>query len=275
MQTFKQFLEAREVRNIKSNSFYDILRHINDSIICVKFVLYCAEDCFHLNNETTKPAARNCITLIRKRLNDPQSVTEEEFSSAADAAVAVYTTDRAAYDAAVTAAYAVYAVEIAYSVDIANTSAYAGDTASNVAYYASYAFADASKHRQNSPEWDRIRDRKLQEYIERLKSLATTRSGNPITTPFLNDIQDDDNDLDDPKYINNNILSSIASMIDWIHENETTTEHDFFYEKDNKFVFDLGNNVKLTADHMQELAEKIYKNKYFLRRLKELYRANV
>ena len=60
-----------------------------------------------------------------------------------------------------------------------------------------------------------------------------------------------------------------------IREILTHIEEHFFYEKDNEFVFDLGNNVKLTADNLNDLAKKIYQNKYFLRRLKELYRANV
>ena len=65
------------------------------------------------------------------------------------------------------------------------------------------------------------------------------------------------------------------AMIDHLYDEQETGEEHFFYEKGNEFIFDLGNNVKLTADNLNDLAKKIYKNKYFLRRLKELYNANV
>ena len=94
MQTFKQFLEAREVRDIPQNDIYRILRHINDKTISVKFALYCAEDCFHLNNETTRGPAQRCIDLVKKWLRDPKSVTRDELRSVRSAA----------YDAAVWAA---------------------------------------------------------------------------------------------------------------------------------------------------------------------------
>ena len=68
MQTFKQFIETREVKDIPQNGMRAILRHINDPILCVKFALYCAEDCFHFNDEQIKPLAQQCIDLVRKWL---------------------------------------------------------------------------------------------------------------------------------------------------------------------------------------------------------------
>ena len=263
MQTFKQFLEAREVKDIEGDHIIELLRHINDPIISIKFALHCAEDCFHLNNENIKRAAKRCITLVRRWLNGENVSVQELRNARYEAYVSAYDhTDKAIYVAA-------YAAEtVIHNLNNNNRNLF--NCSSNAAHIS--AEAHASENPLGSPECSKIRNQKLTEYANKLKSLTTTRSGNPITMPFLNDIQDDDNDLDNSEYINDSILSSIMAMIDHLYDEQETGEKHFFYEKGNDFIFDLGNNVKLTAKNLNDLAKKIYQNKYFLRRLKELYR---
>ena len=276
MQPFKQFVEAREVRDIASYDIVHILQQINKPILSVKLALYCAEDCFQFNNEKTREPARRCIALVRKWLRDPESVKKQELRFFEPAA-ADNTAANNAWNAAVNAVYAASG-RATNDIYAYMNSTYASNVyiaTYNTIRYAAESFACASEHPYNSPEWNKIFAKKFHTYREKAKSLGTTRSGNPITMPFLNNIQDDDNDLDNPEYINDSILGSIMSMIDWLYDQQETGEEHFFYEKGNEFVFDLGNNVKLTADNLNDLAKKIYRNKYFLRRLKELYNANV
>ena len=279
MQTFKQFLEAREVKDISKDNIRYILSDINDPILCVKFALYSAEDYFQFHNETTRGPVRRCIDLIKKWLRNPKSVTYQELSFAADAintaidatadanhATAVSTNTSilsainaawAAYYAGNTAYYAAaYAAYAAYvnAANAANNASYAAESAANAAAY-------IAGHLFNTTEWRRMYWQKLQEYTRKLKGMTTTRSGHSTSIEPLKGYD--------------NTHFSIMAALDYLEEiGEIGKEH-FVYQDGNDWVFDLGHDNILRADSREALARLIHNDKYYLNALLRLYNANV
>jgi len=259
MQTFKQFIEAREVKDIPQNDIREILTHINDPIICVKFGLYCAEDCFHLNDEHTRASAQQCIDLVRKWLRDPESVTEQKLRSArSDASWTADATAGAASWAAYAAANVVLTVNVAIRSDIDGAT----EATEAAAITAVTSFINASGHQRYSSQWNQIYQQKLQEYIRKLKSLTTTRSGSPTS---IEPLKGYDND-----YV------TIMAALDSLEEiGEIGKEH-FVYQDDNgQWVFDLGHDNILRAASREALARLINNNRYYLNALMRIYNANV
>ena len=266
MQTFKQFLEAREVRDIPHNDIYQILRHIDDPIICVKFALYCAEDCFHLNNEQTREPAQIGIALVKKWLRDTESVTRNELRStistvynAADAAAWATNNTANNTSAAWAAKAAANANTAAYNVAINNANAVAVAWAVE---NAAVAFAYASGHQYNTPEWDQIRDQKLQEYINKLKGMTTTRTGYTKHSEMLKGYD--------------NTEEAIRLALDELEDlGEIGKEHFVYQDNDGQWVFDLGHDNILRAASKEALARLIHNDRYYLNALLRLYNANV
>ena len=259
MITFKQFLEAREVKDIPQNNIREILTHINDPIISVKFALYCAEDCFQFNNEHTIASAQQCIDLIKKWLKNPQSVTNQKLRSATnDADTAWLTTTSAAANAVAAAANAAYAAAVnAYTA--ANVVA---NTVTNAVANAVNAFAYGSGHPYGTPEWNQMRDQKRQEYINKLKGMTTTRTNYAKHSEMLKGYD--------------NTEEAIKIALDELEDLEEIGKDHFVYQDDNgKWVFDLGYDNILRAATKQELARLIYNDKYYLDALLRLYNANV
>jgi len=269
MQTFKQFLEAREIRDIPQNDILDILNYINDPIISVRFALYCAEDCFHLNNERTRGPAQQCIDLIRKWLRNPESVIKQELRSARSAAYItaaagsiVSTTATWAASASAQAVEATAYTADAYTADAADAAVWANVSTADAAYAAYTAFAYASEHQYNTPEWDQIRDQKLQEYTNKLKGMTTTRSG-PQTS------------IEPLKGYDNTHFSIMAALDSLEEIGEIGREHFVYQDDDGQWVFDLGHDNILRADSREELARLIHNDRYYLNALMRLYNANV
>ena len=258
MQTFKQFLEVREVRDIPHNNIRGILEHINDPILCVRFALYCAEDCFQFIKEKRRPLAQQCIDLVRKWLKDPESVTINELRSAADAAATANRVNPIdAYAAAFSATYAV--------VSTADTIIWVNDEGSNIAEavadYAAIAFANASGNQYNSLQWRRVYNQKIQEYTRKLKGITTIRSGHSTSIEPL-------------KGYENNYVTIMAALDSLEEIGEIGKDH-FVYQDGNDWVFDLGHDNILRADSREELARLINNDKYYLNALMRLYNANV
>ena len=255
MQTFKQFLEAREIRDIPHDYIMQIITHINNPILCIRFALYCVEDCFHLNNEITRPLAQRCIDLVKKWLRNPKSVTEQELRSAADAAWTAYATE-AANNASRAASYAVNA--------IVNYIVYGSD---NINYFidcaAAYAVdAIADRHQYSVPEWRQIRNQKRQEYIRKLKGMTTARSG-PQTS------------IEPLKGYDNDYVTIMAALDNLEEIGEIGKEHFVYQDDDGQWVFDLGHDNILRAASKEALAKEIHKDKYYLAALMRLYNATV
>ena len=261
MITFKQFIEAKEVKDIPQNTIRSILFHINNPILCVKFALYCAEDCFQFNNEQTRPVAQKCIDLVKKWLNDPRSVPNKELHSVFNLAFGfrnndIFTEFTEAVCAAGSLAFAAYLVNDFYQLN--------GFVVNNIVSALSLAamsFAYASGHQQYTPEWNRNFDQKLEEYIRKLKGFTTTRSGSPTS---IEPLKGYDND-----YV------TIMAALDSLEEiGEIGKEH-FFYQDGNEWVFDLGHDNILRADSREELARLIHNDRYYLSALMRLYNANI
>lgn len=68
------------MKNIISNNFEKIIKKYSQRD-CVKIALYCAEDCLHL---THFQEAKTCVDLIKKWLDDENSVTKKELKDSAD-----------------------------------------------------------------------------------------------------------------------------------------------------------------------------------------------
>ena len=256
MQTFKKFIETREVIDIPHNRVEDILLYLDDPIICVKFALYCAKDCFQFNNEQTRGPAQICIDLIEKWLKNHKSVNENQLNHAVDNA------NRSSAANAANAAEAAYAVDTAADaadvvsciIDNANVAAYNG--ADSAAHYASYSFACAYSRNYGDSEWRRFRNQKLQEYTDKLKSLTVTRSGNLYASQnILHASQEED------------IVRGLNIAFD---ELEDLGNYDFIYQKDNKWIFDL-HYTKLEGKSRDDLIDKIANDKYYLDAFRRLY----
>ena len=259
MQTFKQFIETREVKDIPQNGMRAILRHINDPILCVKFALYCAEDCFHFNDEQIKPLAQQCIDLVRKWLRDSESVTEQELRSAASN---IFTfirnniVDDVAANAADAAAYATYTIAYRF----VNPS-YAASSSTNVVIAAIFAFA-SSEYEPYTPEWDQIYNQKLQEYTNKLKGMTTTRTGYTKHSEMLKGYD--------------NTEEAIRLALDELEDlGEIGKDHFVYQDDEGKWVFDLGHDNILRADSREKLARLIHNDRYYLNALMRLYNANV
>jgi len=247
MITFKQFLETRKIENFSNlynNNIDRILRHIDNPIITAKFALYCAEDCFHLNDEETRPLAKKCIDLVKKWLRDPESVTEEEFLDASMQITDISSiNDSCACDAASSAAAAAL-FDVYFSV-----------------HYASCAFA-SSMYVTNTVNWRQTYNQKFQEYTRKLKGMTTTRSG-PKTS--IEPLKGYDND-----YV------TIMAALDSLEEiGEIGKDHFVYQDDEGQWVFDLGHDNILRADSREKLARLIHNDRYYLNALMRLYNANV
>ena len=251
MQTFKQFIEAREIRDIPQNDIREILRHIDNPIISVKFALYCAEDCFHLNDEITKPAAQRCIDLVRKWLINPKSVTAQELVEAysyANTHVAVSWNDEATYSAASAA------------TTVAHTISH-DSSASNAAIYSAYVFA-SSKCELYSYDWSQVYTQKIEEYKRKLKGMTTTRTNYTKHSEMLKG------------YDNTELAIRLA--LDELEEiDEIGREHFVYQDDDGQWVFDLGHDNILRAASKEALATLIHNDRYYLNALLRIYNANV
>ena len=283
MITFKQFLEVREVRNIPQNDIREILRHIDDPIICVKFALYCAEDCFQFNNKRTREPAQRCIDLIRKWLRDPKSVTDRELRSAANntnaaaataataaTAAAVWSASSAFSAANAAASSASSAADVAAAVAIVNTvnvvDAVNWDTyiATNVVDTATYAaYAAAYKyHQYNTSQWRQIRNQKIQEYTRKLKGMTTTRTNYTKHSEMLKGYD--------------NTEEAIRLALDELEDlGEIGKEHFVYQDDEGQCVFDLGHDNILRAASKEALARLIHNDRYYLNALMRLYNANI
>ena len=271
MQTFKQFLEAREVKDIPQNNIREILRHINDPILCVKFALYCAEDCFQFHNEQTRGPAQRGIALVKKWLRNPKSVTRQQLRSAADSVYAdfvvagadTYSTADAAdatANAIRTAAYAAI-VNTADVVDAVSWDTYIAANAVDTAAYAAHATA-YKYHQYNTPQWRQIYNQKLQEYTNKLKGMTTTRTGYTKHSEMLKG------------YDNTEVAIRLA--LDELEDlGEIGKEHFVYQDDEGQWVFDLGHDNILRADSKEALARLIHNDKYYLNALLRLYNANV
>ena len=250
MQTFKQFVEAREIRDIPQNNIKEILRHIKDKRLIVKFALYCVEDCFHFNDEQTRPLAQRCIDLVKKWLRDPKSVTEQELLNAAQYTNVNYTGPRNALQSAQSICSAIPRINeppFAYFFN-------------NVIYASASAYA--SGHQYDTPEWNQIYNQKLQEYIRKLKGMTTTRSGHSTS---IEPLKGYDND-----YV------TIMAALDSLEEiGEIGKDHFVYQDDEGQWVFDLGHDNILRAASKEALAKEINKDRYYLNALLRLYNANV
>ena len=256
MQTFKQFLEAREVRDIPQNDIYEILPHIKDPIISVRFALYCAEDCFQFNNEETREPAQQCIDLVRKWLRNPESVTRQELTSVINKGrETAYNVGTIPGNAVLSAVSAVYVVE-----SIIEKDNYFLLTAASV--YAIFAFLYASGYQRGTPQWINLRNQKRQEYRRKLKGMTTTRSGHSTSIEPL-------------KGYDNTHLSIMAALDSLEEIGEIGKDHFVYQDNDGQWVFDLGHDNILRADSKEALAELIHNDKYYLNALLRLYNANV
>ena len=253
MQTFKQFLETREVKDITQNNIVEILFHINDQIINVKFALYCAEDCFQFNDERTRGPAQQCINLIRKWLKDPKSVTDQELLNASSIA------DDAAYNTNYVARSVISARSATNSIINTIWSAY---YAADTAHFAAEAFAYASGHQHNTPEWNQIYNQKRQEYTRKLKGMTTTRSGHSTSIEPL-------------KGYDNTHFSIMAALDNLEEIDEIGKDHFVYQDDEGQWVFDLGHDNILRADSKEALARLIHNDRYYLNALLRLYNANV
>ena len=282
MQTFKQFLETREVKDIPQNNIREILTHINDKTISVKFALHCAEDCFQFHDERTRGPAQRGIDLIRKWLRNPESVTRQQLIFAANsiyvnAAYAADTDNAAANATFVTnnavnaAAYAAYAIWSAKYADNTNTnSSYVVATAedavityaANTAVYAAIATAYRYCQYDTPDEWNQMRNQKLQEYIRKLKGMTTTRTNYTKHSEMLKGYD--------------NTEEAIRLALDELEDlGEIGKDHFVYQDDDGQWVFDLGHNNVLRADSKEELARLIYNDRYYLNALMRIYNANV
>ena len=249
MQTFKQFLEARDVKDIKTNSVFIISNYyIKNPITCIEFALYCAEDCFQFNNEETRPLAQQCINLIRKWLKKHKSVKTQELESASFHRDINHPAARNALRTAQSACLCIARENIVYYLN-------------DVLYGSAITFAYASGNRHSSSKWQQIRDQKLQEYIRKLKSLTTTRSGHSTSIEPL-------------KGYDNSYVTIMAALDNLEEIGEIGKEH-FVYQDGNEWVFDLGHDNILRADSREALATLIHNDKYYLNALMRLYNANV
>ena len=256
MQTFKQFLEAREVKDIPHNNIIQILQHINDKTISVKFALYCAEDCFQFNNEQTRGPAQRCIDLIKKWLRDPKSVTRNEIDNVSFNAYSAscHTQDGLMIieHADSSACYA--ACNAVNTITDADNFYYANETS----IYASVAYANnrVGDENQHTFNWSEFNSRKLLEYTEKLKSMTVTRSGNLYASQnILHASQEED------------IVRGLNIAFD---ELEDLGNYDFIYQKDNKWIFDL-HYTKLEGKSRDDLINKIANDKYYLDAFRRLY----
>ena len=251
MQTFKQFLEARDVKDIPQNNIRSILKYINDPILCVKFALYCAEDCFQFNDDDTKSLAQRCIDLVKKWLRDPKSVTGQELNAAAEIAT---------FDNGWAAAVAADAADTAAAA--ADTAAYTAGWATNTAVNAARAFAYVSGYQYISPQWSRIYNQKLQEYTNKLKGMTTTRTNYTKHSEMLKGYD--------------NTEEAIRLALDELEDlDEIGKDHFVYQDDDSQWVFDLGHNNVLRAASKEALARLIHNDKYYLSALLRLYNANV
>ena len=141
MLSFRQYVEAVQFPEFKSNSNIEsILRPLPNKEI-VYFVLEVAEDVFHLNDDRRKQLARTCLDLLHQWLDDPKSVSSERLRSASSAAWSAAAS--AASTASNAATYAASAANAANATTYAaNAAAYAA--AANAASAAAYANAAAN-----------------------------------------------------------------------------------------------------------------------------------
>ena len=108
---------------------------------CVEFADYALQN----SSKKRLPEAKECISLVRKWIENPNSVSKEELNAAGAAAYSSSNASNAA-------AYAAYIVDAAYTAAAyaAYTAAYAANAA-NAAYTATFA-ADAKKNKEKEFE---------------------------------------------------------------------------------------------------------------------------
>ena len=255
MITFKQFIETKEVRDIPDTNLYNTLIHIQDPTICVKFAIMCAEDILPLNNQNVRESSNECINLAKQWLKNPKSVTTQQLANA------YYNSYRNNYIA--NNSSSTYAANSARSLVEAIASIIKNESIhsfafliNDVAYFSAYSFAHSSGHQLNSPQWEKIYNKKMQEYINKLKSMTVTRSGNLYASQnILHASQEED------------IVRGLNIAFD---ELEDLGNYDFIYQKDNKWIFDL-HYTKLEGKSRDDLINKIANDKYYLDAFRRLY----
>ena len=141
-------------QNLKVNSEIYTLKEDKEILLGLVshslLVYFCVEFAdYALQNYTNEkiPKAEECISLVRKWIENPNSVSKEELNDAANAAnAAAYAAyAAAAADAAADAAYAAYAA--AYAADAAaDAAAYAYAAAYAADAADAYAYADAAAY---------------------------------------------------------------------------------------------------------------------------------
>lgn len=199
--------------------------------------------------------------MIKKWLNNPNSVTTEELTTTSDNAWNVGYD--AVYDAASNAIFSIYYAVNSVINAIANSKVYIFACAS--ANSSANAFACASGNPPHTPEWLIIANQKRQEYTNKAKFLTTSRKGNPIKYPFINSAKEKTKDK----------IQSILALLDYLEEEGELGKNHFFYQDEkNKFVLDFGHGEKLSADSKEKLAFMILKNKLMFAKLQQIYQHN-
>jgi hypothetical protein len=240
MKTFYQLIEAVEQSKSEKRNNEDIqliLFQIKDKRDLVKFSLYCAKDCLHLINDEIISLAQKCISLIEAWLNNPKSVTNQQLISA----------ENRALDANNDGDYAwgVYAAGFAVAVihnDIDED------------YYASSCATDAANafYYISNNDDERVYRQKLNEYRAYALSLLRKTTVDKSKLQVRGAIDD---------------VATLAALLD----NLDDQGEDILHHHGKEISLNFPNGMKISANEMGDLVNKIWNNKAALHYLEKLY----
>ena len=247
MKTFFQFVEAKLFNQYTQD--HEVSRSGIEEVVSqlsheqrVEFSLYCAKDCFHLNDEHTREQAERCIRLVEDWLYSENKPSRNQLTSTANEANSV-----TSYDNGSSAAiYATLSARSAvYSIVYANSN-----------YFKFYAFnyaANAANAANNDVYGGDTYKKKMQQYLNVAKSYLISSDFKP-DVPFFNKKEVDKLDL--------------HGFLDYIEDNQME-----IFDKDNEgnVVLDLA-GYKLVAKDIHEMIDKISKDVNVINQLRRMFK---
>jgi len=258
VQTFKQFVEAREIKSF--NRERDLYFQINQET-AIKFSLICLEDLLTISDSNISSIVRSCINILNKWLKNQKSILEIEISSIKEKCIDLIDP----YFRRRMNANGIVASYIAQTCDFIMNCLNAINNGNMYDYFiksiienATISFYYEFMKTHSQEESSKYFSQKRQQYKNKLKGMTTTRSGSPTSIEPLKGYD--------------NTHFSIMAALDNLEEIGEIGKNHFVYQDDNgQWVFDLGHDNVLRAADREELAKEIHKDKYYLDALMRIY----